>query len=397
LKPRVVSFRNAILLGLVVSAALLACSRAQRDGTAVDPGAPLPDLSPDELAAFATGRALFDRDFTTEQGLGPAFNERRCSSCHDLPTVGGMGGEVVQKVARFEHGHCDLLLESGGDLLQQQVTDTLRALGFGRELIPRGANAIATIVPPALYGLGLVEAIPDDAILAHADAEDRDGDGISGRPAHMADGRLGRFGRKAGFATIREFVEDALLREMGITSVALPEELRPGGRPLPPGVDPAADPELPEDSITAITTFVQLLAAPAPAAPARSAGRDSIERGARIFRRIGCAGCHTPAFRTRSEVAALDARTVRLYSDLLLHDMGPGRASVCAPNAAPSEWRTPPLMGLRHRHSFLHDGQAQSVNSAIEAHGGEAQGSRALFRRLPPNEQSLLLRFVYSL
>lgn len=377
--------------------ALFACARPSTDGTTAAPGAPLPGLSAPELDAFTAGRALFDREFTPAQGLGPAFNDRRCSSCHDVPTIGGMGAEIVHKATRFENGRCDLLSEHGGDLLQQQITDTLRALGFLPERVPASATAAVDMVAPPLFGAGLIEAIPEAAILRRADPDDTDRDGISGRAGRAADGSLGRFGRKANFATVRAFIANALIGEMGLTSAIHPEEERLGGQALPDGVDSARDPEVSADSLELLTRFVMLLAAPEPESPASAPARDSIRSGARHFERLGCAQCHTPAFRTRSDVSALHDREVRLYSDLLVHDMGPERASVCAPDAGPSEWRTPTLMGLRHRHKFLHDGRAQNIRSAIEAHGGEAAGSVAAFRRLSPEQQELLLRFLYSL
>jgi CxxC motif-containing protein (DUF1111 family) len=377
--------------------ALLGCAEANGDGTAPAPGAPLADLSADDIAAFAAGRALFHQEFTPEQGLGPAFNDRRCSSCHDLPTLGGMGAEIVHKATRFENDRCDLLREHGGDLLQQQVTDTARALGFQAERVPPVATSAVDMISPPLFGAGLLEAIPEAAILRRADPDDANRDGISGRPGRTADGRLGRFGRKANFASLDAFIATALLGEMGLTSPLQPHEETLGGKTLPPGVDPAPDPEVNAESFALLVGFVRLLAAPAPEPGANAAARDSIERGARYFERAGCAQCHTPAFRTRSAVPALHNREVRLYSDLLLHDMGPDRASICAPDASPSEWRTPPLMGLRFRHVFLHDGRSQNVRSAIEAHGGEAARSAAAFRRLPPEQQELLLRFLRSL
>jgi CxxC motif-containing protein (DUF1111 family) len=377
--------------------ALIACARASGDGTGTAPGAPLTELSAAEVEQFAAGRALFDREFTPAQGLGPAFNDKRCSSCHDLPAIGGMGAEIVHKATRFENGRCDLLHEHGGDLLQQSVIDTLHALGLLPERTPATATAAVDMIAPPLFGAGLVEAIRDDAILRRVDPEDENRDGISGRAGRTNDGRLGRFGRKANFATLQDFIANAALGEIGLTSPAHPVEESLGGRPLPPGVDAAADPELRDEDIQSLTRFVRLLAAPAPERTASAPTQDSISRGGEAFERVGCTRCHTPAFRTSSNVVALHNREVRLYSDLLLHDMGPDRASICAPGVSPSEWRTPALMGLRHRHTFLHDGRAQNVRSAIDAHGGEATHVIAAFRRLSPIEQEMLLRFLYSL
>ena len=292
---------------------------------------------------------------------------------------------------------CDLLAEHGGDMLQQQLTDTARALGFTLERIPANATAAVNMTAPPLFGAGLIEAIPEEAILRRADPDDRNGDGISGRAGRDADGRLGRFGHKANFATVRAFIANALLGEMGLTSAAHPAEEGVGGLTLPAAADPAADPEIAERDVELLTRFVSLLASPAPETMSTATARDTIKRGAKLFDQVGCVLCHTPTFRTESETPALHKRAVRLYSDLLLHDLGPERASVCAANATPSEWRTPTLVGLRYRHKFLHDGSVQNLNSAIGAHGGEAARSRAAFQNMPPEQQELLLRFLRSL
>lgn len=361
-------------------------------------GAPLPGLSAAELADFRAGRALFDRDFTVEQGLGPLFNGRRCSSCHDVPRLGGMGADLVRKATRFEDNRCDLLVRHGGDLLQDQATEALRAHGVSRDPVPKEANAVAEILPPALYGAGLIEGIPDAVIMEHEDPDDRDGDGISGRAGRTFDGRLGRFGRKGTFANLRTFTEGALHGEMGITTRAFPKEEPHAGAALPPGVDPAPDPELADSLVEQITRFVRFLAAPAPDAALSDAARDSARAGQQIFGRIGCAACHLPELRTGdSPVSALRDRSIPLYSDLLLHDLGPEMASVCAPNALPSEWRTAPLMGLRFRNGFLHDRRAQSVESAIRAHGGEAARSRNRFLVLEAAQRAAILRFLATL
>lgn len=363
-----------------------------------EPGAPLPGLSAAELADFRAGRALFDRDFSPEEGLGPLFNEKRCSSCHDLPNLGGMGAELVRKATRFEDNRCDLLVRFGGDLLQDRSTDALRALGVLNDPVPRHANAVAHILPPALYGAGLIEGIPDEAIMKQEDPDDRDRDGISGRAPRSFDGRLGRFGRKGTFANLRTFTASALHGEMGITTRAFPKEEPPAGEPLPPGVDPAPDPELSDSLVEQITRFVQFLAAPAAEVAANAAARDSIRSGQQVFAQIGCEACHLPELRTGdSPVPALRHRSLRLYSDLLLHDLGAEMGSICAPNALPSEWRTAPLMGLRFRSAFLHDRRAQSVESAIRAHGGEAARARDRFLVLSTERQLLLLRFLAAL
>jgi CxxC motif-containing protein (DUF1111 family) len=208
------------------------------------------------------------------------------------------------------------------------------------------------------------------------------------------DGRAGRFGRKADFATIAEFTAGALLLEMGLTNPLEPREVLAGGRPLPNGVDPAPDPEIDARSFDLLVDFVRFLAPPAPRRPEWTVARDSLARGERLFRRVGCEACHVPVMTTRSPVPSLDRKRVALYSDLLLHDMGPALAGVCGPGATPAELRTAPLMGLGARRVFLHDGRAYSVRDAILMHGGEAQRSRDAFAALDYLEQLELIKFL---
>jgi CxxC motif-containing protein (DUF1111 family) len=390
--------RRRTKCSLILLFGMLACGRGQPQAVAA-PGEAVPGLSAAETLRFEQGRALFDRDFTEAEGLGPLFNQRRCSSCHDIPTPGGNGSERVTKVTRFDPpDRCDLLENLGGELLQEQVTDTLRTLGIRGESPPREATAVVSMHAPALYGLGLIEAVPDVVIEQLTDPDDADGDGISGRAVRLADGRLGRFGRKLRFATIRDFTEDALRGELGLTTPAHPVEPTLNGRPLPPELDPAPEPEVDDAVIDRLTDYITMLAAPAAETPSSPAVADSLELGAGFFHRTGCADCHTPGLATQSaDVPALDGRRVMLYSDLLLHDMGEDLASICGPSAAPSEWRTAPLLGLRHRIAFLHDGSAPSFRRAIEMHGGEAANARLAFQHLTVPEQEMLLRFLASL
>ena len=385
-------------IAVLLVALTLGCETSRPEGAAA-PGQPLPHLTPEERARFDAGLARFDRDFTEAEGLGPLFNQRRCSSCHDIPTLGGNGVEVVAKATRFEPpATCDLLEEQGGDMLQQHATAALEALGVRGESIPAGATAVAAIFPPQLYGLGLIQAIPDQEILKRADPEDADGNGVRGRSLILEDGRLGRFGRKLRFATVRDFIEDALHEEMGLTTPARPEETTINGRPMPPEADPAPDPEVSDSIVDLLTDYVVFLAAPEREVPVSSAAADSIAEGELLFGRMGCAECHTPRMRTGpSDVPALHQRTVALYSDLLLHDMGEELATICAPGVNPPEWRTAPLFGLRHRTAVLHDGRAQAYSRAIDLHGGEAATSRGRFLRLTPQQQAFLLRFLASL
>lgn len=385
-----------------------------------DPGLPLAGLSEAELRRFAEGRALFNRPFTAEEGLGPIFNQDRCSSCHDLPTSGGHGAEPVVKVSRFDPSEgCSSLSEHGGDLLQHVVTESARALGVRPEQMPEGTTATSAIRASALYGLGLVEAVDEEELLRRADPDDADGDGISGRARYDAEGRMGRFGRKAQHATLRGFVEEAIRLEMGLTTPTRPEEERPSGQPLPPGADTVPEPEVGEAELELLADYIRFLAPPLPRllsadaprapgpgddAPSPVAGTESremmreIDEGERVFDFAGCANCHVPVFTTApNDVPALDRQRFRLYSDLLLHDMGPGLADICTVGSAPSEWKTARLVGLGHRAEFLHDGRAASIEDAILFHGGEAAAARSVYQRLTPAAHRQLLAFLRSL
>ena len=362
-----------------------------------EPGEPLPGLDAAQLARFDAGQALFNTDISAEEGLGPAFNQRRCSSCHDLPTLGGSGVERVDRATRWDGERCDPLREEGGDNVQPRVTEHFRAMGGVGERIPRRATHTVSMVAPVLYGLGLVAAIADEDILRAEDPDDADGDGISGRAGRTADGALARFGQKGSHATIRSFVEGALLEEMGLTTVAHPNELLIGSTPPPPGADPAPDPEFGPDLVDLLVDYIRYLAPPV---PAQEQGPDArlVDEGALWFRETGCASCHTPTFVTRADAPEpLARRRIRLYSDLLLHDLGPDWAGICSPSASPTEVRTAPLMGLRHRPILTHDGRAGTLEDAIERHGGEAAAAAAAFARMPREHREALLRFLRTL
>jgi CxxC motif-containing protein (DUF1111 family) len=279
------------------------------------------------------------------------------------------------------------------------------------EAIPVGIP-ISLRLPPPVFGAGLIEAIADTEILQHADPDDADGDGISGRPnwvqpppwvpaTEPGSGpalRIGRFGRKAQTSSILQQTVEAYLQDMGITSDFLPDENRnPMASHPHDAADRVADPEIPASTVLAVVNYLRLLAPPAP-------GRDNIA-GQNAFHTIGCASCHVPELRTAlSSSPTLRNRSVGLYSDLLLHDMGDGLADHRPDGQASGrEWRTAPLWGLRLIRQFLngeafllHDGRARSIEEAILLHGGEAQRSRDLFNALNAADRAALLDFVGS-
>jgi CxxC motif-containing protein (DUF1111 family) len=382
---------------------------------APDPGdlfaGPVDGLTPEELAAFVRGDGAFGRSFSPSEGLGPIFNNVSCASCHS----GDGRGRLENALVRFSI-EGDLVPHLGGPQLQ-----TRAIAGAVAEVLPNGVQS-STRLPPPVFGVGLIEAIPEAAILARADPDDVDGDGISGRPNYVVPGdfipvdeiggfvpldpaggqpQLGRFGRKAQVSSLLLQVVEAYHQDMGITTDFLPLENRnPQASRAAEAADRVADPELPEQEVRAVLAYVRMLAPPepGPGSPARDLGEA-------VFTEIGCGSCHVPELRTgASTIGALSNQPVRLYSDLLLHDMGDALADGRPDGDADGrEWRTAPLWGLRMMRSFLngdgfllHDGRASTVEEAILLHGGEAESARAAFLRLAADARAALLDFVES-
>src|SRR5712692_10593680 len=392
--------RTTIPLGAALCLGLAACRPTDATGldtllAALAPGDPVREINRHERDVFARGRAVFSRVFEPETGLGPLFNANACAECHEDPAVGGAGDEIEMHATAYDEqrGVCDDLADQGGPVIQLHATPALAALGIDQEPFPPRATARAFRTTPTVFGRGLLDAVPDAEILAYADPDDRDGDGISGRANRTADGRVGRFGRKANFATLREFNAGAFLAEQGITNPEAPAEGTIGGQPIPPGVDPVGDPEIDQTSLDLTDMFVRLLAPPSPA----HLGNEG-RRGRELFAEIGCASCHVPTLRTGpSPIRALSNKPFAAFTDLLLHDMGPDLADICLGLATPAEFRTEPLIGLRFATHFLHDGRATTVDQALAQHGGEAAGARDRFKALSPADSAALVAFLNSL
>ena len=378
-------------IGLAAICGVAACHKVQ-------PGDPLGGLSATERAQFDSGRAVFDSTFTPQVGLGPLFNASGCGECHEDPVTGANGDEVEHHATVFHPERagamCDELADKGGPVFQDSVTPALHAaLGIDREPRPPSPTVVAERTTPDILGFGLLDAVPDSVILSYADPDDKNHDGISGRPNRFFDGRLGRFGRKASVPTLREFNDGAFQVEIGITNPSVPVEGTVAGDSLPAGTDPAPDPEIGARSLELTDAFVRLLAPPAPLKQSREA-----RRGRDVFAQVGCTGCHIPTLRTGDNpIPALSHKEVAAYTDLLLHDMGPQLADICFGLAKPSEFRTEPLMGVRLATKFLHDGRAKTPEQAIEMHGGEGMRSRDLFEALPAADRAALLAFLKTL
>jgi CxxC motif-containing protein (DUF1111 family) len=373
-------------------------------------GEPLAHLSPAMLAAFNEGRRRFAAVETAGTGLGPVFNDRSCLACHSTPAPGGTGAEATTFVPRFglvglqESDRFGLqtpsmpfnsLLNLGGPTLQRRsVAEDVPDCRLAGEVVPREATAVGPRQPSPLFGLGLIEAIPEATIVARADPTDANRDGIAGR-ANTQNGILGRFGWKASVATIANFVGLALVTEMGITNPLYPNEILPQGRPIPPGCKTTPDVEDADGTrLTTMTAFLTFLGP-----PPRGPLTDAVNRGEALFARVGCAACHTPVMKTGpSSNPALDRVEVPLYSDLLTHYVGvPLDDRIPDGDVGGGRWRTPPLWGLRLRKFYFHDGRTSDLTQVIALHGGEGLIARDRFLALSASDQADLLAFLRSL
>jgi CxxC motif-containing protein (DUF1111 family) len=366
------------------------------------PGDPLPGISAADFSLFRLGLDDFVEVETAEDGLGPAFNGTSCAICHSVPAIGGSGVVAEVRAARVLPDGTVSGLDGGEGTLMHLFSTPSHGC---QPMLPPAATVVARRVPIPLFGAGLVEAVPDETLLALEDPDDRNRDGVSGRAARVRDlatgrERVGRFGWKAQHATLMAFGADAYRNEMGITNDLFPDEVAFGVDPAAMRLcDPQPDPEdIREPStrrrgIDNFETFMQLLA-PVERGPVD----EGVRTGEQVFLAVGCASCHVPQLTTgdRAAVPQLQRRVVPLYSDLLLHDVGTGDGIPQAA-AAPNEIRTPALWGLRHRRPLLHDGSAATPEGAIQRHGGEAELARRGFERLSPSDRGALLRFLESL
>ena len=406
---------------------------------------------------FATGNAFF-RDAwviapastTARDGLGPFFNATSCASCHQLdgrgrpplPGEPGLTSMLVRLSVPGQNAHGgpapdptygDQLANGGipGVAAEGDVTITyteeagtypdgtrysLRRPAYALTNLAYGAAAgtamLSPRVAPQMAGMGLLEAIPEATLVAGADPYDLNGDGISGRPNYVWDegsaGRaIGRFGWKANQPTVRQQVAGAFSGDMGITSSLFPTENCTSPQldcqRAPTGNTSAQEPyELQPIILQKVAYYSATLAV-----PGRRRWQDAaVVRGKQLFVRLNCSGCHWPKVQTGASALepALSYQTIRPYTDLLLHDMGPALADNRPDfEATGQEWRTPPLWGIGlfqvvNRHTlYLHDGRARNLEEAVLWHGGEAQRARDAFTQLPAADRAAVIRFLNSL
>ena len=388
---------------------------------------PAEGLSESELARHTETDPLFERshiplDDHQGAGLGPLHNAKSCASCHVLNGRGRpIEGQSLFRIALRENGGTRPVPELGFQLqdratfgnqpeaivlrnwvktgkLRRLVTEmkTSDGIDLAEAKVSRSLR-----IPPPLIGLGLIELIPDEDILARSDPEDLDGDGISGKPVWNRDEkgeiRLGRFGWKAIATSLRQQSIDAYNEDMGITTPLGPKtNLSKRGLPA----------DISWEELEGVTFYSQTLGAPA---TVKGPNSQIVQSGFRIFNDLHCASCHVPRQETgissHAVAQVINNQTIWPYTDLLVHDMGPGLDDGVAEHglSESSEWRTAPLWGIgltkrvNHKASFLHDGRARSIEEAILWHGGEANSSKEQFEALTTNERAQLLDWLNQL
>jgi len=378
--------------------------------TGMEFGDPLPGLTPALIRRFERGRTLFSAILDSSDGLGYAYSGLpSCSICHSTPVTGGSSG-IQQRRFGFlaPDGSFDPLLDEGGPSIQGSGVvgprghDCPAAPPSPLEDVPVDANVLAFRRSTPLFGLGLVEAIPDETLELLARSELRNRDGVRGRVNHVKDAttgrrRPGRFGLKSQVVTLTEFVSTALLNELGITTPLFPEENCPGGDCRFADCDGIPNPDMGAERVSRFVDYVRLLSPPPPRALTATA-----RQGERLFQGIGCAACHVPTLVTgESSIAEIDRVAFHPYSDFLVHDMGPsnlGSADLTTQGQAPAQYvRTAPLWGANSIAELFHDGRGGDVPGAVFWHGGEAQVARDRFEALSSDEQAAVAEFVLSL
>jgi CxxC motif-containing protein (DUF1111 family) len=446
---KIISLIVILLLGMAV---LIEAQMAARDpgvrGGKPGAGGPLPDLSSTELDFFGIGQDIFEQVDSvqgsslvpgTGGGLGARFNLDSCAGCHAHPATGGSSPAVNPqvamaakegarnrvpafitingpvRVARFKFNPDGT--RDGGVHNLYTITGRRDAPGCS---LPQpdfaaaaASNNLSLRIPTPVFGVGLVESILDTAIIANRDAEQKAKRalGIFGHEARSAnDGTITRFGWKAQVKSLEIFAGEAYNVEMGISNALFPTDREE--TPACVFIGAPRDHLLLEDSALLYSSmssvlrfgiFMRFLAPPTPVPDT-----PSIARGRALFDQIGCALCHTPSLGAGiAGSKAFGAQQVNLYSDLLLHKMGPGLAdNIVQGNAGPDEFRTAPLWGLGQRIFFLHDGRTRDLVETIRAHAspGDAQfapseANRVIanFNALSEPEKQDLLNFLRGL
>ncbi len=397
------------------------------------------NLSVLRRASFAAGLQFFILNWVPApgrpeiDGLGPTYNAVSCIACHERN-----GRGLPQTNERFSPGVLLRLASDtgepdpnyGGQLQPLSIPGVPSEARMRRETIPTGSfvfadsssislqlvrysldqlrfgplapkTRISPRISPQLVGMGLLEAIDEADLRRLADPDDSNKNGISGRLAILGNGKVGRFGWKAGQDTVLSQSAGAFLGDMGLTSPLNPQENCPTVQSECQNARHGGAPELPAERLEATAAYLRLLAVP----ERRKGHTEHARKGKTLFTQLGCAQCHHPSYLTTNSLEPeLSNQKIWPYTDLLLHDMGDQLADGQKEGAAEvREWRTPPLWGLglietvNGKRYLLHDGRAQSIAEAIAWHGGEATVAREAYRRLNETERNYLNVFIESL
>jgi CxxC motif-containing protein (DUF1111 family) len=421
---------------------------------------PSANLAPSRRLDFAVGNSFFRNPWViapsttaARDGLGPLFNTNACQNCHikdgrghppaadavsaasmlvrlsipgdaspahaelrrrlgvvPEPVYGGQlqdmsnPGTAPEGKVRVDYDLQAVSLADGTLVELRKPRLLISKLGYG-ELHPD--TLFSARVAPPMIGLGLLEAIPEAAILAGADPEDRDGDGIRGVPNLVHDDAsgqtvLGRFGWKAGQPGLNQQNAHAFAGDMGLTTELLPHDDCSATQSDCRAAAQGGEPEVSANILASVLFYSRNLAVPA----RRGVDELAVRRGKELFLDAGCQKCHTPSFVTAADAAEpeLANQTIRPYTDLLLHDMGEGLADGRPEfQAGGRQWRTAPLWGIgltetvNGHTQFLHDGRARNLLEAILWHGGEAENARQAVVQFDASEREALLAFLNSL
>ncbi|HEY1434105.1 MAG TPA: di-heme oxidoredictase family protein [Thermoanaerobaculia bacterium] len=392
-----VSFRIAAAVFVVL--ALAALTPIGSSSSTPDFGQPLGGLTADQLARFQAGLSEFNSVETVEEGIGPVFNDVSCASCHSLAAVGGASAILETRFGTTgPDGLFDPLTQWGGSLIQKQGIGAAVSCEYLAEIVPPEATIVAARRTTALFGLGLVDAVPDATFQAIAQEEAFNPDGITGVVSMVTDiatGQtvVGKFGWKGQNPNLFQFAGDAYLNEMGITNPQFPNENCPQGDCASLSCNPAPGLNDDGEGVQEFADFMTFLAPP-PRGPITA----QTALGELVFRGVGCAGCHRTVMRTGPNgVAALNKVVFHPYSDFLLHDMGALGDGITQNLATGHLMRTAPLWGARKLTTFLHDGRATTLDAAILAHDGQARKARDRYAGLPGYKKTLLAAFLNSL
>ena len=394
---------------LILSATVYACTKLEPQAPAAEDvmDAPLDGLSYTQYQMFNKGAEEFDETYTSENGLGPYYVATSCAACHSADNR----GHFFTVLTRF--GQTDStgnhFMESGGPQLQNNALP-----GFVPELLPAGATS-SKFIAPIVSGSGFIELVSDADIIAMAEENKTNTDGVRGHPnwneipdyvtpfsnAIIRDGKyICRFGRKASTYNLHQQTVQAFNQDMGITTTFLPFNpinYSEGTDPVP-----VADPEITDASVNANVFYLQTLQTPLQ----RNADDAQVIQGSNIFKAIGCEACHRETLRTGySPVEALSNKEFHPYTDLLLHDMGTDLDDGYTEGTAKtSEWRTTPLWGLGLARNaqgnnlfLLHDGRAHSIDEAIQYHNGEALMIKNRYNDLSQEDKDAVIKFLNSL